>query len=372
MAVNDGDKLILDERVAKFSFREDEDTAIFFVNSETGRLMVSEFVGEMVKEIEEREAMAMFLALEEQRKAGIDFDADRFAEEKEKWRRWQEDGAFDPVAALEKKEKADAATAADARQPPPRVADTRVPQQALQRAQEEHSKACKRYDHYDENIKTVDRFIETLDPKNKPQTLKALQGRIDALEIPMNAEADVIKKLVDQEKYDEARLKIDQMNAKNLQIGTLKDMMAVVNGQKEMYNKQGEKVGLFKDADFIVPSDKQLIKEGEKFYLLGKDEPLTDANRNAAEQAFLRAEPELSSVKNLIAANRSKEMGSLGAEVARLQEEITKLQAARVHATAAAPSPQRLQPLPDHSHPLAILHAKEVEIEEHQHLSSPP
>ncbi|CEK12027.1 hypothetical protein [Legionella hackeliae] len=123
-----------------------------------------------------------------------------------------------------------------------------------------------------------------------------------------------------------ARTKLQELNAKNLQIGTLKDMLAVTKGEKHMYNQQGERVSSFTEADFIVPSDKQLVKEGNEFYLLDQGKSLNDSNRDTAKQDFLRAQSEMTSVKNLIDSNRTIETSEVDKKIANIAQKIEHLQ----------------------------------------------
>ncbi len=204
----------------------------------------------------------------------------------------------------------------------------------LDEVNEEIKEKTELYEDYNKNIKEVGKFVKTVDLSDKTKALASVEGELSRLEgtkEERNKEADAIGKLLNEGRVDEARTRINAVNAKNLQVGTLKDMLSVVKGDKVMYNKDGMQVKTFEEADFVVPKDKKIVKEivneREEYYLLDKDDQLSDKNREAAKTAFEQAEPEMSSVSNLIDANRNSEMSGLNQEVARISAKIKGLQA---------------------------------------------
>ena len=199
----------------------------------------------------------------------------------------------------------------------------------LRNTNDEIKNAETRYKEYDRNLNQVDQFISKLDPKDPAQSLAQVKAEIARLEgtpEDRERETDEIYKLLDEGLEDKARAKMDCLNAKNLQIGTLKDMVSVLENKKVMYNKEGERVTSFKDADFVVPTGKKIIKEGDNYYLLGEKEELSPNNKEAAQRAFKRAESEMQSVKNLVGANHGVEFNALNQEVSRISAQLGKLQ----------------------------------------------
>ena len=63
-------------------------------------------------------------------------------------------------------------------------------------------------------------------------------------------------------------------------------MVSVLENKKLMYNKEGERVTSFKEADFVVPKDQKILKVGKNYYLLGEKEELSASNREASQQGF--------------------------------------------------------------------------------------
>ncbi len=207
-----------------------------------------------------------------------------------------------------------------------------VLQEKLQEIESQINEKNELYDKYDKNIKEVDEIVNNIVGTDEEKII-ILNNKIAALEGTQeerDAEASEIKQLVDDGKLVAAKEKINALNAKNLQIGTLKDMLSVVKGDKVMFNKDGVQVSSFKDADYVVPNDKKIVKEGQEYYLLGKNEKLSDENRARAKLDFERAKPEMSSVKNLISSNKELEMSPLRAKVDHIRNEIEKIQDAQV------------------------------------------
>ncbi|OCH97716.1 hypothetical protein [Legionella jamestowniensis] len=214
----------------------------------------------------------------------------------------------------------------------------------LEDAENELLQAKAKYENYDNNLREVDSFITTLDSSDIAGTQKALEKEIERASAELKAEAETVSTLVDEGDYAGARTKLEQLNAKNLQIGTLKDMLAVTKGEKQMYNQNGELVSSFKEAAFIVPSDKQLIKEGEQFYLLDKGKTLSSTNREAAREDFVNAKSEMASVRNLVDNNRSTELGEIDQKIAGIAKKIEKLQEEKSH---GAKNDNTLSAMPD-------------------------
>ncbi len=213
----------------------------------------------------------------------------------------------------------------------------------LQEAEQKIEKKEKLYQNYEKNINEVDKFITEIEqhpPEHKLSALEKKIAELEGTEEERNRETDEILALIDEgldlenkgqldeakKKINEGRDRLDAQNAKNLQIGTLKDMVSVIKGEKKMYDKTGKPVTSFNDADFIVPKDKKLVIDNGESYLLKENEELNDNNRSKAKADFERAKPEMSSVKNLVRSNKEIEMGQLALEVHKIGQEINELQ----------------------------------------------
>ena len=197
------------------------------------------------------------------------------------------------------------------------------------------------YKDLDKNLEEADKFLNSTvnTYKTKEERISAINGRIAVLEREMDAESEQIKKLLGPESTEqdniEGKKRLNALSNKNGQVGSLKDMVDVLEGKKEMYNKDGQRVDSFKDAEYIVPSDPdpkkrnlKLVKEGEQLYLLNKNENLTDDNRASAKEAFEKYKYQMSSVKDLVQHNKQTEMGELHSEIDSISKEIDNLQVA--------------------------------------------
>lgn len=219
---------------------------------------------------------------------------------------------------------------------------------------EEIGKKEKLYKDYESNIQQAEDFIEKLPPKKEDsiEALKAEIARLEGTEEERNAQADEVFRLVDAGKEQEARALMDKQNAKNTQVGALKDMLAVVEGTKKMYKADGTEATSFKEAQFIVPAHQKLEKVGDQYYLLKSGDTLSEANKEQAAQNFERHKNELVSVRSLISSNKSIEMMGLGSKIDNIKE--------RIEALPQVQAKQGLNTLPDTHDPLANLSGQSV------------
>ena len=213
----------------------------------------------------------------------------------------------------------------------------------------EREKTTKQYDQYDKSLEAIDPFIKSIDPKEKQQAIGKLEAKIGDLSRENDKEMERIQKILsDPQRAEEGREKLHAFNARNLQIGTLKDYLSVVKGEKALYDKEGKLVSEFEKADYIVPKGMKLVKDpsnpdSKDLYLLKEGETLNNDNKADAKKAFERAEPEMSSVKNLVKTNRGIELGSVDQQIQQLSREISQLQAA----SSRTPPPKTMGRPPD-------------------------
>ncbi|KTD22999.1 Dot/Icm system substrate protein LidA [Legionella lansingensis] len=336
MKIDDFEKEIRD--IAKFGLQTTKQVIEFF-HTKVGEALLETFREERIKEEEMREAMFL-QAQEEQEELAMllsEMAAEKEEKEKELMLRGQDEPPPPPKAQEEPTKEKDKAKIGRF--------DHEIDylNSQLEDVKQEITKATEKYENYDKNLKNVDDTISKLESETKNGTredkIKAIEDEISKLEgtkEERDEKAQAIFKLIDdglklggqegEEMVAQAKKELEELNAKNLQIGTLKDMLAVTKGDKIMYKSNGETTTSFQEADFVVPKDKQLVKEGEEFYLLNQGEKLSDENRTTAKQDFDNAKGEMSSVKNLVSSNRSIEMGELDQKVKNLSDRITQLQ----------------------------------------------
>jgi effector protein LidA len=141
-------------------------------------------------------------------------------------------------------------------------------------------------------------------------SIESIQLKINSLSGDFNDEADEINKHLLAGEDDIAREKMEMCNARNLRIGLLLDMIAVIDGRKVMYTQDGLPTQDFHKAEFIISNQKKLVQNNGKYYILnaGQDsENLSNEEKEAGERAYLRLRPEIIGVKQLIQHNENLE-----------------------------------------------------------------
>jgi hypothetical protein len=213
----------------------------------------------------------------------------------------------------------------------------------MESVREKAAEAKHRYDNLETNLKEADKLSDEVATLEKPEAINVLQDRIDALEKGADADAQDIARLQKGGKPEAAMAKMHDMNGKNVQLRSLKDTLAVTKGDKNFYDRQGNVVTSPKSADFVVPADKKLVKEGNEMHLLSQKDTLSDANRQIARQDFKSAQSDLSSTRTHVAASRQIELG-----VSKASQVNQQLQASNQPvAGAQAPRNGTMESLPD-------------------------
>jgi effector protein LidA len=214
----------------------------------------------------------------------------------------------------------------------------------------------------------------TISPEQLQGKIQALTSMLEKLTEKLQLDAKEITLFVDRGEIDKARSLMLNSNARNLEVGVLKDILAVIRGDKVLYNAQGQVTTKLKDAEFILPKNKKLVVDNGKYYLLKADqkfEDLTVEEKAQGEKAFLRLQPEIMGVKQLIARNKKLEMGQdqkkdqllsrseamqheielLAGQLAQLQAAragvVMKMQEAGFTAPVPTPSPKAVHSLAD-------------------------
>jgi len=163
-----------------------------------------------------------------------------------------------------------------------------------------------RYSSLEKCLGELDLFSEShlLAPKRAHQTIK---DRISELENTLNTQADAISQAIADNKTTEAQQLMLEHNGLHLQIAGLKDILAILNEEKILYNEDGQKTSSYKDAAFILTPNLKVVKDGAgKYYLIGAKQSLddlSDVEKARAQTKFDRLKPEISSVKNLVQHN---------------------------------------------------------------------
>ncbi|QMT60710.1 hypothetical protein [Legionella sp. PC997] len=201
---------------------------------------------------------------------------------------------------------------------------------------------------YDKSAPTFEKNPEMLD-----REISSLERQIDRL-------TEHVFEELDKGNEKEARKILDQQNALNLQLASLKDIKSKVGNEKVFFDADLNSEGVTYDkALFALPKDQApgLVKHNGEFYLLNKGEKWDDVKNDSfklaeAQARFENAKPEIMSVKNVVQhvkkqeveqnASRKDETRSKlvvnKAEQLMVKNHITSMQAARANAKQALTS----------------------------------
>lgn len=150
---------------------------------------------------------------------------------------------------------------------------------------------------------------------------------------------------------EQLRAHINLGNNLNLQAGWLKDIISVFEGKSSLYTEQGELAKSFAEAMFITPSDKKIVKDGDKYYLIRVNQNINEMSleeKMQGEHAYSRNRASLMSVASLAKHNRGLEKENfhekkasllatsevLQHELLLLANQLTQIQAIRSHVAA--------------------------------------
>ncbi|KTC65768.1 coiled coil protein [Legionella adelaidensis] len=185
--------------------------------------------------------------------------------------------------------------------------------------------------------------------------VRSIEDKILGLSKQLDADAAEISRLLESENEEDllaARELLNQSNARNLQLGTLKDMLDVVNKKSYLVKADGSTASNFAEAEFILPKSKKIIKDGDQYYLVDASKDLKDIQadenlKNQAAKAFQQAKHDLMNVKSLVSknyhlektdhnqtkTNLSERSEKMQQEIDLLAKQLTAVQAARAQAS---------------------------------------
>lgn len=285
-------------------------------------------------------------------------------------------------------------------------ADSSMMKDALSSAQEEYdaleqeweklrqaqAATEEKYDHYEKALSEIDEFVAPA-----TLTMDDLEQKIADLHAKLQEEMQQLTAQLDPENASSLQQSMEKNNATSLQIAALNDFLSVQRDGHGMYNTEGKSTDQLSDAAFILPKGQQLVKEGEKYYLLPAGKALDDLSteqKDEAHQAFQSAEHDLRSTKQSVKHHRRLEQEHLGEqqaanasqrdtmkdEMRSLKNQMTLMQSARANADmqmqaalnlqqqqsmsmgtgmqSASQPTQNMSPLPSTSTPSSSLHSR--------------
>ncbi|MCX7117580.1 MAG: hypothetical protein NTW94_06725 [Legionellales bacterium] len=171
-----------------------------------------------------------------------------------------------------------------------------------------------------------------------PFPLRDIQQKMDALNVLIENDAEEIANLIALNRDDNAHIKLETNNARNLQIVLFQDLLSVHKGTKVMLNDMGQTTVngrpiQFHEATFIIPKTlaktHQIVCKNRNYYLLQTNasfEALSPEERARCEKAYFRLRPEILGVKHWVEHNRTLETAHHHEQKSRLSERSVMMQ----------------------------------------------
>ncbi|ASQ45480.1 hypothetical protein [Legionella clemsonensis] len=183
-------------------------------------------------------------------------------------------------------------------------------------------------------------------------TTEHLELKINNLKETLEKQAGKIGALIEEGNEEKARQLLHKHNGLHVQYEGLRDMVAVLKGEKTLWSKDGQPMSSFAqfgESAFILSKEQSIVLHDGKYYLLQKDQSpenfpfLSEEDKNRAHKDFERARPSISSLKTLVHHNKTLEKGlqfdkreaintrseTMQQEILLISNQLTKLQAAR-------------------------------------------
>ncbi|MGM9451813.1 coiled coil protein [Legionella bozemanae] len=202
---------------------------------------------------------------------------------------------------------------------------------------------------YDKSAPTFEKNPEMLD-----REIQSLERQIDRMTQHVFDE-------LDKGNDEEARKILNEQNALNLQLASLKDIKSKVGNEKVFLDADLNSDGVTYDkALFALPKEQaqRLVKHNGEYYLLDKGEKWEDVKNDSSKLAeaqarFEKAKPEIMSVKNVVqhvkkqeiehnTARKDETHAKLAvnkAEQLMVKNQVSSMQAARANAQHAVKTP---------------------------------
>ncbi len=245
-------------------------------------------------------------------------------------------------------------------------------EEKLEAVEKQGENIVEKHDIYNEELNSIDKEYSKLvsltpnqDTHKQPDTaaINTLDAKITMIKREIDTEVDNINTLLesgDPEKELQAQAMLNKTNAKYLQIAALEDMSSVIKKDKFLYKLNGDPATSFAEADFILPkgkgldatfgNGKQIVKEGEKYYLLNKGQQINELSgeeKTEAAKTYQKLKPtEIMSVQKLVSNNKELEQADNSAkkttlsnrrtglkdEIGLIAQQLSQLQAGRANA----------------------------------------
>lgn len=191
--------------------------------------------------------------------------------------------------------------------------------------------------------------LQDLDKALVENTLLNIENRIQKITNLIDQETMNIMNVLDSGDEGKARNMLRSQNAMNIQIGVLHGIKGVLEGTHVFLDSEGNLTNEFQTASFIIDknqtvenklnpdgssikltmNDKKLVKDNNSYYLINRHENLKDLDpelKAKAHEDFLKMEPKIRSVKNLIPENKNRSFSFFQERKSQLEQEMQELE----------------------------------------------
>lgn len=196
---------------------------------------------------------------------------------------------------------------------------------AREAAEKQREEIKEKYSAYQDGVNTIVNEFDSLDEQK-------ITKRINELSKKLKQDALHISNLLDSDNPEDelqARKELIKSNTVNLQIATLKEMMAAIKPKNDLLTNNGEKTSSYKNAAFVVPNDKKIVKQGETWYLIPSSTQNIEEylnNKSPSEKTALRVKPDELPVKHLVTHNNTLETRDNEAVISQLNTQSNAMQ----------------------------------------------
>ena len=150
----------------------------------------------------------------------------------------------------------------------------------------------------DSHISELNDFLTKTD--QKPNQAALIDERLESLDTTIKQKDQEINQAIESGKESEARQHLNERMGLQLQVDGLRDKKDVMQGKKHFWNADGEKVSAPKDAQIVLDAKKQVVKDGDKCYIIPANESLDSikSSSNAQERLAAAQNDHQSALKN--------------------------------------------------------------------------
>ncbi|MFC3908440.1 hypothetical protein ACFORL_05040 [Legionella dresdenensis] len=167
------------------------------------------------------------------------------------------------------------------------------------------------YKQYNKAIDGINQMADTIALENDiERQVQHLDTAMVKLENRISKQSEEAIQLLDDGQIEHAQKKLREANSLNLQIAGLKEMLAVIRKEKQLYDEQGELTLSFKAAKYVLSVNQKLVKEGDKFYLIKANqtlEQLSPEEKADAHELFLKTQQQTLNLEALVNHQRQKD-----------------------------------------------------------------